>query len=488
MKIKNKFGIMLCTTLVITFVIIDKGINKIVNNYITNSIKTEMKETYISACRYLNTFSQYRFIELDKNNIEYYIPVISQEISSERSCDLYLYGDNEDLLYKYIRNETPIVYDNKSINSVVLNKVVIDIFFRDNNLSSSIMFNYYNGDKYVTTVALIKDYTDMYEEINRIIYRIKGFIIILFVVIFLLIYRLVKHIVNPLNKLMVSFKKIEEGDYSEESNKYPKDEIGELARGYEAMKGKINSQIETIRTEKERVVELERSKTNFFNNVTHELKTPLTSIYGYAQIIEEQEYIDNDFGKRALTRILSESNRMNKMIVSLLNISKNNLNSDEKRAEINLKNKLLEFINDFLIKAEKKKIKLYTEIEDLNAICNEEEIRTLYINIIDNAIKYSVEESKICIDSRLVDNYYNFTVSNECEKIDKVEIKNVFEPFYCINKSKSSELKSNGLGLYICSEIVNKYNGNIKFDYDDGRAIVEVYLPIKIDNNNILEI
>ena len=107
------------------------------------------------------------------------------------------------------------------------------------------------------------------------------------------------------------------------------------------MKRQIKNQIVTISNEKEKVVALEATRTEFFNNVTHELKTPLTTISGYAQILQQENFNDDEFGDYALERIEKESERMHRMVVALIEVSKN-------KSDIKKENKTLINIKDTL--------------------------------------------------------------------------------------------------------------------------------------------
>ena len=145
--------------------------------------------------------------------------------------------------------------------------------------------------------------------------NIKFIVSITFLLILIFTYFLFERIINPLNYIKNSFKRIGDGDFKINLKVNSKDEIGDLACGVNKMANKIEEQIEKINEEKEKVLTLEKTRTEFFNNITHELKTPLTNISGYAQIMSEEDFHDNDFRKFALERINKESKRMHELIV-----------------------------------------------------------------------------------------------------------------------------------------------------------------------------
>lgn len=119
-----------------------------------------------------------------------------------------------------------------------------------------------------------------------------------------------------------SVKKLSEGDFEIALEVKSNDEIGVLSREFISMKQKIKNQIDTINKEKDKVLKLEKARREFFNNVTHELKTPLTAIAGYGEMLLDEDVRDEEFKKRAGERICMESERLHELVVDLINVSK----------------------------------------------------------------------------------------------------------------------------------------------------------------------
>lgn len=241
------------------------------------------------------------------------------------------------------------------------------------------------------------------------------------------------------------------------------------------MANKIEEQIEKINEEKEKVLTLEKTRTEFFNNITHELKTPLTNISGYAQIMSEEDFNDNDFRKFALERINKESKRMHELIVSLIEISKNKSDIEGGEIEnVNLKTLIEDLCEDFKVKGDKQGICICNNLEDIEFMCREDEIRRVIINLLDNAIKYSIKGSEINIILFKDKEEKHIEIENFSDEISSEGVEKIFEPFYRENTKKSRELGGNGLGLYICSELVKKYGGDISFSYSNGKVKVSI--------------
>ena len=240
------------------------------------------------------------------------------------------------------------------------------------------------------------------------------------------------------------------------------------------MNSKIQQQITTIKSEKEKVETLENSRKQFFDNVTHEIKTPLTAIIGYAEMIKDNIVDSEEFKQKSIERIYSESRRLNLLVLDLINISKGLSAVNENKVNIDVSNVLNQICDDMQIKANKYGININRNINDGFIYGRVNKIRELIINILDNAIKYLRNSNEIYIKSEVKENYYNIQVINSAEIIPEEVYKSIFEPFIRNNNYKDED--SRGLGLYLCSEIVKDHDGEISIDNGE-QIIVNIKLP-----------
>lgn len=483
MKIRYKFGIGFIVIFSIAFIALNLIINSMRTSFVINEIKDEMYLAYKSTYRFANSYSQYNLVDLTNENIIEHIPEIATNISEDKRCELYILDENNEQLYKYKLANGNVNYDIERMSNftqaALENKNLLDIYYEDDNLTAATIFPLYMYKKYVGTIVLTKDFTSYYNSINNFIELVKIVNILIFIGMIIAVYLLSGKIVKPLVKLRGAFKEVEKGDYEGEFKINSKDEIGDLSKGFSSMKKQIKNQIVTINNEKEKVLALEATRTEFFNNVTHELKTPLTTISGYSQILQQENFNDDEFHDYALERIEKESDRMHKMVVALIEVSKSNTDiKKNNKTLINLKDTLEEIINDLSIKALKYKLSINASIEDIFLEVNEEDIRSVFINIIDNAVKYSKAATEILISSNVKEDIYIFKVENFSDDISEEGLRDVFQPFYRENIDKSRKLGSNGLGLFICEQIINNYRGRIEFDYDK-KVVVTVKIPMK---------
>ncbi len=227
------------------------------------------------------------------------------------------------------------------------------------------------------------------------------------------------------------------------------------------MRDKIKEQIETIESEKRKVYKLEKGRREFFNSVTHELKTPLTAISGYAELLLTGMVQDEDFDKRAIERIYSESDRLHKLVLELIDVSKGMYVIKEELRDVDMKELISQSCNDMNIKANKYSLKIIQNISEGIVKVQQDKIRQVLINIIDNAIKYSSGGNEIYVNSFILDDKYVIEVINHSDPIPNEIFNNIFEPFI---KSNNDNKDSRGLGLYLCNEIIKEHEGEITIE------------------------
>lgn len=224
--------------------------------------------------------------------------------------------------------------------------------------------------------------------------------------------------------------------------------------------------------------QLQKAKQDFFANASHELKSPLTTIIGYQQMISEGIIDTNEEIIDASKRTLYEAKRMNQMVIDMLELS--SLESEKIiNDEINnLKDVTQNIINSYNLKLEAKHINLTTSLNDLNVKIPQKDLIHLISNLIDNAIKYNVENGKIDININKDDN--SFIIKDTGIGISKDNQERVFERFYQVDKNRASD-QGTGLGLSIVKHICLKYNIKLKLDskLNKGTSITLVFPNIE---------
>ncbi len=170
-----------------------------------------------------------------------------------------------------------------------------------------------------------------------------------------------------------------------------------------------------------------------------------------------------NFFKKGIGYVIQESERLNRMVVELLNLSKNTYKDfSYEFTTIDLSNILSSTCEEMIIKAKRYNMVIKSKIEyGIKIKGDRDKLKQIFINIIDNAIKYGYVNSTIKIRAYIKDNNAIIEMEDKGEGIAPKDIENIFQPFFRVNKKSSREKGGNGLGLAIVKAIVEKHDGKI---------------------------
>ncbi len=206
---------------------------------------------------------------------------------------------------------------------------------------------------------------------------------------------------------------------------------------------------------------LENMRSQFVANVSHELKTPLTSIKGFAETLRYVE--DNDTRKKFLDIINKEAERLSRLINDILVLSKIESESIGEEEEFYPNNQIEDVMHMVEGVAKSKNINLVLEQTNLNLLYGDKDrFLQLVLNLVENGIKYSNEGSTVLVKSYSKENYYILEVQDNGIGIPKEDLPRIFERFYRVDKARKSG--GTGLGLAIVKHIVKSFNGDIKIE------------------------
>ena len=235
-------------------------------------------------------------------------------------------------------------------------------------------------------------------------------------------------------------------------------------------------------------VKLDNMRKEFVADVSHELKTPITSIIGYADTLLEGDY-DKDTQMQFLNVISSESRRMAKLVTDLLTLSRydNNKNKVEK-TEIDLGDLTKKCLENLEMEIEKKKHKVECFVTaDVPLVkADKYGIERVILNILTNSIKYTHENGNIKIYVGFVYNDAYIKVIDNGIGIPEKDLPRIFERFYRVDKARTRDLGGTGLGLSIAKEIIEQNNGSIDIKSKFGKG-TEVVLRIPVKNREVVE-
>lgn len=272
-----------------------------------------------------------------------------------------------------------------------------------------------------------------------------------------IIYGMVYRITKPLKEMAKASKQYAVGDFSYKVTVKGDDELAELAKSFNKMATSLSA--------------LESSRRSFVANVSHELKTPMTTIGGFIDGILDGT-IPPEQEKKYLTIVSDEVKRLSRLVTGMLNMSK--LEAGEMNAnktEFDLSKSIFRTLLNFEKKINSKHIDItgLDTMQSLKVKADEDMLMQVIYNLVDNAIKFTPEEGYISVKTYSDGEKAYVSIKNSGSGISKDEIGKVFERFYKIDKSRSFDVKGAGLGLYIVKSIINLHGGEIKAESEEGK-------------------
>lgn len=207
-------------------------------------------------------------------------------------------------------------------------------------------------------------------------------------------------------------------------------------------------------------------------------------ISGYAQILGENGFDDREFYGKAIDKILCESQRLHTMVIELLEASKVNVFSGDKDFEcINLEQLISNVCKYLEIRASKYHMDFDRNIIPLKVLGNYEELNTVFVNLLDNAINYGKPGSNIQIKGWGNDGFAFITIENQGSEITTELLRKIFEPFVRGKGVDDGFRGGTGLGLYICKTILEKHQGEISIESRDSTRVT---VKIPLFNNSAI--
>ena len=229
-------------------------------------------------------------------------------------------------------------------------------------------------------------------------------------------------------------------------------------------------------------VKLDNMRKELVADVSHELKTPITSIMGYSDTLLEGEY-DKETQERFLKVIATESRRMAKLVTDLLTLSRfdnNQILQEKTKFDLGELVKQCQNNLEIQISQKKHKVECFVTADVPPVYADKEGIERVVINILTNAIKYTPEGGNIKIYVGFVYNDAYIKVIDNGLGIPEDDLKRIFERFYRVDKARTRKMGGTGLGLSIAKEILDRNNGNIDIKSEEGKGTeVVIRIPTK---------
>lgn len=274
---------------------------------------------------------------------------------------------------------------------------------------------------------------------------------------------------RPLKHLTETTGKLAAGELNVRACVETKDEFEELSDAFNSMADSLERQVRQLE-------EAARRQEDFIGSFAHELKTPLTSMIGYADMLRSREMSEEE-RLEAANYILKEGKRLEALSFKLLELLVVQ-NSSLERRKVPAK-WLVKDLEGILRPAmQEKEIFLEVCAEDDELFVEPDLMKTVLLNLLDNGRKAVEKEGNLQVLGKKEAGGYAFYVKDSGKGIPKEDISRITEAFYMIDKSRARQQGGAGLGLSICAEIVKRHGGTLEFDSEKGLGTtVKVFLP-----------
>lgn len=217
----------------------------------------------------------------------------------------------------------------------------------------------------------------------------------------------------------------------------------------------------------------------FISTVSHELRTPLTSIRGFSQtLLNSWDKIDDENKKKFIKIIEEQSNRLIHLVENVLSVSKMNAGTEILK-KVGVNEAIKKTLPLFTEQYKTKNFRLNLKPDLPPARLDEDKFQQILTNLIDNAAKYSADNKTVTVSTELLGNMVVIKIKDEGVGIRKEDFDKLFKKFSRLENHLTSTTQGNGLGLYITKELVEKMNGEISFESEEGKGTTFIVkLPI----------
>ncbi len=284
----------------------------------------------------------------------------------------------------------------------------------------------------------------------------------------LLTYYVSRSIIRPIRGLQKAAQRMKEGDLTLPIPVKSKDEMGQLAQGFEEMRVRLKDSIE-------KQLAYEENRKELIANISHDLKTPITTIKGYVEGIRDGVANSPEKVDRYIQTVYSKSIELDHMIDELFLYSKLDLQRLPFHFEkIHFDDYLQDFVEELRFDLEEKRVGINLQIEkngDYQIIGDREHLKRVITNIVDNSLKYIDKEDKeLSFHLSTVDSQVLFKLTDNGPGIAEENLSMIFDRFYRADMARGTEKGGSGLGLSIAKRIIEEHHGSIWAESQKGQG------------------
>ncbi|MEH7413808.1 HAMP domain-containing sensor histidine kinase [Neobacillus drentensis] len=325
-----------------------------------------------------------------------------------------------------------------------------------------------NGEKHYLIAYSVPKSTTVYMKETGVTPYILG--VLTFILCF---YLITKRKMKEIEEIALGLMEIAKGNLNYRIREKSKDELGSLATNINYMASELNEMIERQR-------QAEKLKDELITNVSHDLRTPLTSIMGYLRLVKDHQYKNQNQLDEYVDIAYGKSEQLKELIEDLFDFTRLAYEGVQlKKEKVSLNQMIRQLMDELDPIANDNQVKFSNDLpkEQMMMLVDPNQMVRALENVLTNAIKYSTPPGNI--DVKMIKNKQSvqISVSNPCETLSKEEVTRLFDRFYRVDTSRSSNKSGAGLGLAITKSIIELHHGSIHVDYKNQMIELTIVLP-----------
>lgn len=462
--IKLMLGIVMIISIILSFsryiTVRQNFINSLENSVKQNANKHKLERYYLDS-NIVSKIQQGE--EFTEEHLYEYISSLTDYMNNDLES-IEIYSEDKVKIISSFPKSHKLDLDNiyelldKEIDRYIIRKI-------DGN-NYMIFSSYYTVSNVNMYIVNFYDITEIYEERTRQLKDVMYTDIVVLVISSIVVAIFSRFLTKPIEELNGVTKKISSGNFNERVKVKTNDEIGELANSFNKMAEEIENKINSLNLSI-------KQKDDFITGFSHEIKTPMTAIIGYSDLLRLKDY-DDDVKIPALNYIYSESKRLEDLSYKLLSLME--LSEDK----IELKEiKIKDLIERICKKIILENIELKLNLEEAIVNADENLLEVVIRNLIQNAKKAEPRDNCIYVVGNKHENRYVISIIDNGIGIPKEHIKRVTEDFYMVDKSRSRKNGGTGIGLSLCKKILEFHNSKINIESEENVG-TNVYFELEV--------
>ncbi|WP_028402809.1 sensor histidine kinase [Ectobacillus panaciterrae] len=389
-----------------------------------------------------------------------------------------------------IRKGKSIVYASPSLNKEALAKSLPafeeanintrDTIQMDNSFFTYVKFDFYFSDKEEGSMFVLRKVSSYTELVRNLFPILFGLLLLLLVITLGVVnYIVSRSVIKPLNVLKHGTERIKEGDLDFQLRPHSGDEVGQLTQSFEDMRKRLKESVEVQ-------IQYEENRKELLSNISHDLKTPITSILGYVEGIRDGVANTPEKIDKYLTTVYTKAKDLDSLIEELFLFSKLDLQKVPFAFEmVNLVQYMRDYVEELQLDLQDQGIEVTLKPSYLHVMYVEmdrEKIKRVLSNLINNSVKYMDKEHK-SIDIVLTDrqHYVTVQVTDNGPGIDEAAL----PYFYRAERSRSKHTGGSGLGLAIAKQIVQGHGGTISVSSETGAGTTIFFSLPKAETGDV---